>query len=174
MTTLNPYIKQYKKNQIETATPEQILILLYDGAINFLNKAKIALTEDNDEAYHSNLLKGKNIILEFTNTLDMKSGGNVARILYNLYRYMNRILTKADITKKEEGIDEVLKLLTNLRETWLKAIEISNTEKESRLVDKYEPSKSKTDESHDSDKISYAYEDEDEDEDDYEDDEEED
>lgn len=164
MTVLNPYVKQYQKNQIETATPEQILILLYDGAINFLNKAKIALDENNEDAYQNNLLRCKNIILEFMNTLDMELGGDIARTLYNLYRYMNRILTKVGITKKVEGIDEVLKLLISLRETWVKAIEIANSEKEAKLVDKYEPSKSQTE-------TSYYDDDEEEDDEDEEDDE---
>ena len=43
MNAVNPYLKQYQKNEVETATPEKLLILLYDGAIQFLNKAKISM-----------------------------------------------------------------------------------------------------------------------------------
>lgn len=162
MNTLNPYVKQYKKNQIETATPEQILILLYDAAINFLNKAKIALSENNDENYQKNISNCKDIILEFMNTLDMEAGGNVARTLYSLYRYYLRILTKTIITKDVSGIDEVLKHLSNLRETWLKAIEISNAEKEAKLMDKYVPSSTDAEEEDDDNYEDEEYDDEDE------------
>lgn len=138
MNTMNPYLQQYKKNQIETATPEEILILLYDAAINNLNKAKVALENNDNELFRYNMLNCKNIILEFMNSLDMEAGGKFADTLYNLYRYYHKILVKSEVTQNTQGIDEVLRHLISLRETWQKAIEISKAEKSSILVDKYE------------------------------------
>lgn len=142
MSTLNPYLKEYKKNQLETATPEQILILLYDGAINFLNKSKLALEEKNEDAFHKNILGCRNIILEFMNSLDLENGGKVAETLYALYRYYNKILMKSEISGNLDGINEVLRHLADLRETWIKAIEIANQERQANMVDKYEASSS--------------------------------
>ena len=138
MQSVNPYLKQYKQNQIETATPEQILILLYDGAIQYLNHAKIALEEDDNEQFQSNMFGCERIIIEFMNTLKLDEGGHFAATLYRLYEYLNKTLITATIIRDVEKIDEVLKHLMNLRETWQKAIEISNAEKEAQLRDAQE------------------------------------
>lgn len=135
MNLPNTYLKEYKKNQVETATPEQILILLYDGAIQYLNKAKVDLEQSNDEQYHSNIFSCQKIIIEFMNTLDMENGGSLAQNLYRLYDYLYNVLLKTGLNRKVEGIDEVLKHLTSLRETWQKAIEISNAEKRAELIE---------------------------------------
>lgn len=140
MATINPYLQQYKKNQIETATPEQILILLYDGAIQYLNRAKVSLEQRNHAQFHNNILGCEKIIMEFMNTLDMAQGGSLAENLYRLYDYLYSTLVKAGIGKDVNNIDEVLKHLTSLRETWQKAIEIANSEKEAKLIDDEEAS----------------------------------
>lgn len=135
MNKINPYLKQYKKNQIETATPEQVLILLYDGAIQYLNRAKVAIAEGNNTQFHNNILGCEKILMEFMNTLDMNQGGKLAENLYRLYDYYYRTLVSAGISQNVKSIDEVLKHLMGLRETWQKAIEISNAEKEVKLID---------------------------------------
>lgn len=135
MQTINPYLKQYKKNEMEMATPEQVLILLYDGAIQYLNQAKIALTQEDSEEFQSNILGCEKIIIEFMNTLKIEQGGKLAETLYRLYEYLNATLVTATIHRDVEKIDEVLNHLINLRQTWQKAIEISNAEKEANLKD---------------------------------------
>lgn len=134
MNKINPYLKEYKKNQVETATPEQVLILLFDGAIQYLNRAKVALNEGNNAQFHSNLLGCEKILMEFMNTLDMRQGGSLAENLYKLYDYYYRTLINSGISRNLKGIDEVLKHLIGLRETWQKAIEIANAEKETKLI----------------------------------------
>jgi len=126
---MNVYLKQYQKNEVETATPEKILILLYDGAINFLNKAKVAMEENNIAETHKNLMSCEKIILEFMNTLDMKEGKELAKNLYNLYDYLYNTLVTANLQKDMKKVDEVLGHLKSLRETWQKAICIANEEK---------------------------------------------
>lgn len=132
MSTVNPYLKQYQKNHVETASQEKILILLYDGAIQFLNKAKVALAENKPEEVHNNIVGCENIIMEFMGTLDMEIGGELAVQLYRLYEYLYNTLVMANIKKDVKKIDEVLRHLTNLRATWLKAIAISNAEKQQK------------------------------------------
>lgn len=169
MTTLNPYIKQYKKNQVETASPEKILILLYDGAINFLNKAKICLEEGDDDEFHKKMMSCKNIIIEFMETLDLEQGGDWALTLYNLYKYLRKLIIKSDVTKNVEGIDEVLKHLSSLRETWMKAIEIAQEERRQQGLSDVGAIKTESEsvsEYYDGDGDKYETEDDDEDEED--------
>lgn len=115
---MNPYLK----NQIETSSPEQILILLYDGAIKFLNQAKIGIQSKDIELTHNNLIKAQNIISELRDTLDMEIGGELANNLFALYNYFNRRLVQANIKKEIEPVDEVLEHLRGLRDTWKQAI----------------------------------------------------
>ena len=129
MSSANPYLKQYQKNSVETASPEKLLILLYDAAIQFLNKAKIAMETEDIEQIHNNLTGCQNIILEFMSTLDMKQGGDLATNLYRLYEYYYNTLVEANLQKNIKKVDEVLKHLKSLRETWQKAINIANTER---------------------------------------------
>lgn len=129
MSLVNPYLKQYQKNHVETATPEKILILLYDAAIQYLNKAKIALSEGSVEQIHNNIVGCENIILEFMGTLNMKEGGSLSKNLYHLYEYLYNTLVSANLNKDGKKIDEVLKHLKGLRETWQKAIDIANNER---------------------------------------------
>ena len=70
---MNQYVKQYQKTTVETASNEKILIMLYDGAIQFLNKAKIALNEKNWEQSHNNLMGAQKIIEEFITEPVMES-----------------------------------------------------------------------------------------------------
>lgn len=136
---MNSYVNQYKKNEIETASPEKILILLYDGAIRFLIKAKSAMAENDIQETHNNLVACQNIILEFMNAIDMENGGDLAQKLYNLYDYFYNTLVQANMKKDVKKVNEILEHLKSLRETWLKAINIANAEKakngENSLID---------------------------------------
>lgn len=135
MQAANPYLKQYKQNQVQTATPEEILILLYDGAIQFLLKAKVAIENKDNEQINHNLLACQKIIREFINTLDMEQGGSIAENLRLLYEYFIRTLISANINKDMKKVNEILKHLRSLRETWQKAINIANAEKSANLIE---------------------------------------
>lgn len=119
---MNPYLKQYRQTQIDTAPKEQILLMLYDGAVRFLNQAKVGFAEKNIEKIHNNIVKVQNIITEFESTLDMKTGGEFAQNLFALYEYINNQLLLANIKKREECLDEALKHMTELRDTWRQAV----------------------------------------------------
>lgn len=127
---MNQYLKQYQKNEVETASPEKILILLYDGAIQFLNKAKIAMDQKNIPEIHNNLIGCENIILEFINTVDVENGGDFAVRIKALYEYFYNTLVQANMKKDVTKIDEVLRHLVELRATWKQAIAMTNSQKE--------------------------------------------
>lgn len=126
---MNPYLKQYQKNEVETASPEKILILLYDGAIQFLNKAKIAMEQKNIPEIHNNIIGCENIIMEFINTVDEENGGDFAVRIKALYEYFYNTLVQANMKKDVTKIDEVLKHLVELRATWKQAIAMVNSQK---------------------------------------------
>lgn len=126
---MNTYINQYKQNEVQTSTPEKILILLYDGAIQFLIKAEKAMQEQDVDGIHTNLVSCQKIILEFMSTINMEEGGDFAARLYNLYDYFYRTLVDANMKKDLSKVKEVLEHLKSLRDTWTKAIEIANAEK---------------------------------------------
>ncbi len=159
---MNQYVQQYRKASIETASREQILIMLYDGAIQFLNKAKVAMKEKKIEETHNNLIGAQNIIQEFISTLDREVAPQLADSLTSLYEYFLRRLVYANVKKKVEPIDEVLGYLKSLKATWEKAIAIAQKENQEQLtssasgIDYYD-----SDEDDDDD----GYEDEDDDED---------
>jgi len=149
MNTTNAYANQYRKNQLETATPEEILILLYDAAINFLNKAKVSLDQKEYVQFSKDVMNCRNIIMEFINTLDMENGGKVAGTLHSLYRYYHMVLVKSELNKNLDGIEEVQRHLINLRGTWQQAIEIAKKERESSSIDKYEAGSNDSPSAHD-------------------------
>ena len=126
---MNPYLKTYQRNEVETASPEKILILLYDGAIQFLNKAKIAMQNNNVPEIDNNIIGCEEIIEEFINTVDEEKGGDFAIRIKALYQYFYNTLVMANIKKDESKIDEVLKHLIELRATWKQAIAIVNSQK---------------------------------------------
>lgn len=131
MNAANPYLQQYKKNQVETANKEQLLIMLYDAAIQFLSKAKIAISNNDSGVCTNNLFSAQKIILEFMNTLDMENGGEFAQRLYGLYGYLYKTLVKANISQDLAKVEEVQRFLSNLRDTWQKAIVIAQAERAS-------------------------------------------
>lgn len=108
----------YQTNQVTTASPKKLVIMLYDGAIKNLRLAELSLEEKNIENVNKYLKKTQAIISEFMSTLNFEDGGDVAKNLYQLYEYMNRRLIRANIDKDTEPIKEVRKYLEELRDTW--------------------------------------------------------
>ncbi|MBY0450717.1 MAG: flagellar export chaperone FliS [Cyanobacteria bacterium] len=130
---LNPYAqsaKQYQKQQVETASPEELLLLMYDGAIRFLNVARKSMEEKNIEKSHNNLIRAQHIVTELMASLDMEIGGEVAQNLFRLYDYLHYRLVQANIKKDTAMIDEVLTHLRSLKETWEQAIKIAHQERQ--------------------------------------------
>jgi flagellar protein FliS len=142
MNAHNAYAKQaqqYKKNQIETAKPEEILIMLYEGAIRFLVLSKKAMQEKNLEKANTNLIKAQHIIREFMDSLDMEIGGPMAINLYNLYEYLHHRLVQANIKKDVAIVDDVLDHLRSLKATWEEAILIAQKERGTTVHDSDTP-----------------------------------
>ena len=111
----NPYA-QYKNNAIATATPAELTLMLYEGAIKFGNIAIKAIEENDIEKAYRNIVKVQDIIAEFRNTLDFKYP--VAKDFDRVYEYLERRLVEANMTKDKEIMEEVVKHIRSMRDTW--------------------------------------------------------
>lgn len=106
----------YGNSKILTASPAELTLMLYDGAIKFVNIA-IAATEKKDvEKAHNNIMKAENIIIEFQSTLDHKYP--VAKDFDTVYTYLLQRLRDANLKKDKEILEEVLGHLRTMRDTW--------------------------------------------------------
>lgn len=120
---------QYQNTQVTTASPEKILLMLYDGAINFTRIAREKM-EQGDVAEKARFIgKGLAIVTELMNTLNHEVGGEISKRLEQLYIYIIDEYTAANINNSVKSLDNVLKILTSLRETWAEAIEICRKER---------------------------------------------
>ena len=117
----NPYQK-YKSTQVTSASKEQLLLLLYEGAIKFIKRAKIAIEKKNIADRGINIGRAFDIIAELNNTLDHEVGGEIANNLEQLYMFVTEQLTKANITGDVQHIDNCLKVLEPLHAGWKGAV----------------------------------------------------
>lgn len=122
----NKYIKQYQANNITTAAPEKLMIMLFDGALQFLQKAKTAIEEKNLQERSVNIESARKIIRELMRTIDLENGNDVSKQLFKLYNRMAMKLIKANVQRNKSLIDEVIEDMTNIRWGFQKAIEIQN------------------------------------------------
>jgi flagellar protein FliS len=132
-TSSNPLLhqkhaKQYQEQQIITASKEQLLIMLYDGAIRFAKTAKKAILAQDYEKSNHFLLKTQRIITEFMGSLDLKNENETTKQLFLLYEYLHHQLVQANVQKNTVLVDDVLEHLIDLRKTWVTAIEIAQQE----------------------------------------------
>ena len=116
---LHPQRNKYMQTTIQTATPAQLLIMLYDGAIRNCRQAIEAIKDNRNSDANDTLLKAQNIISEFIITLDRSNP--VSEGLLKLYEYFNTRLIEANMTKSIEPAEEVLGHLVELKETWVQA-----------------------------------------------------
>ena len=122
----NKYIKQYQASNVNTATPEKLMIMMFDGALQFLQKAKNAINENNLQERAKNIDGARKIIRELMRTIDLENGNDVSKQLFRLYNRMAMNLIKANVQRNVSKIDEVITDITNIRWGFQKAIEIQN------------------------------------------------
>jgi flagellar secretion chaperone FliS len=118
MSNTNPYA-QYQRTSIETASPTRLVVMLYDGAIRFLNKAIPAMETKNYYEQSLYINKTQAIIAHLFATLDYDKGGSVAKALSETYVMMYDTLTAANIKDDVERLRNVASGLRELREAWV-------------------------------------------------------
>ena len=113
----------YANNKVTTASPADLVLMLYEGAIKFCNIA-IAAVESNDiEKAHTNIMKAQKIIIEFQASLDYKY--STAKDFNEVYTYLLARLREANLKKDKEILEEVLKHLRTMRDTWKEVMRLT-------------------------------------------------
>lgn len=114
----------YGNSKIQTATPAELTLMLYDGAIKFCNIALMALENGDIQKAHTNIVKAQNIILEFLGTLDHKY--KVAEDFERVFDYIHRRLIEANIKKDPEILEEALGYIREMRDTWKEVMRLAH------------------------------------------------
>ncbi|MCI9426241.1 MAG: flagellar export chaperone FliS [Eubacterium sp.] len=125
MTNTHGYTA-YANNRIMTASPAELTLMLYEGAIKFCNIAIAAIEKRDIEKAHNNIVKVENIITEFQSTLDHKYP--VAKDFDNVYRYLQERLLEANLKKDKEILEEILGHLRTMRDTWKEIMQKANVD----------------------------------------------
>jgi flagellar protein FliS len=118
----NPY-QSYQTNAVQTASPGELTLMLYNGCLKFIQQAKKAIEEKDVEARNTNLLKAQKIIQELMVTLNMEY--EVAKSMMMMYDYIYRRLVEANIKNDVAILDEVEGYVTEFRDTWKQVIQIN-------------------------------------------------
>lgn len=123
MTAQTNAYNAYKKNSVTTASPGELTLMLYNGCLKFLGKAKLAIEQKHIEEKNYNIQRAQAIIAELMSTLNMDI--EISKQMLPLYEYMNRRLVEANIQSDVAIIEEVEGLVTEFRDTWKEVIKIT-------------------------------------------------
>lgn len=121
------YARTYRANSILTASPGQLVLMLFDASLNALAIARKACDDASGdprklEIVHTQLVKAQKIIAELQGTLNLEAGGEFARTMYRLYDYYDRRLVEANMKKQSAPIAEVERLLGEVRNAWFEML----------------------------------------------------
>jgi len=110
--------ERYLETAVETASPARLIVMLYDGAIRFINEAAYAMQQRDYETQNAKLQRAQKILAELISSLDFDKGGEIAENLFRLYTYMYNQLVEANINDNLDRLEHVIDLLSELREAW--------------------------------------------------------
>jgi flagellar protein FliS len=122
MSVRNPY-QSYQQNAINTASPGELTLMLYNGCLKFIHIAKTAIAEKNIEIKNTNIQKAQKIIQELMVTLNPEL--EVSKSMMPLYDYVYRRLVEANIKSDVAILEEVEEFVTDFRDTWKQVIQIN-------------------------------------------------
>jgi flagellar protein FliS len=122
MIAQNAY-NQYREKSIQTARPEELTLMLYNGLVKFIMRAIDAVQKNKTEDAHNNIIRAQDIIQEFMRTLDKRYP--IAVSLELIYEYMYRRMVEANARKDAAILGEVLNLAKQLRDVWEQAMKLA-------------------------------------------------
>lgn len=114
---------QYNNSKVLTASPAELTLMLYEGAIKFCNVAIVAVEQKDIPKAHNNIVKVQRIIDYLRQTLDMKY--SVAQDFENIYVYLSQRLVEANLKKEKEILEEINGHLHSVRDTWKEVMRIN-------------------------------------------------
>lgn len=120
---MNPYAspQAYRSNSVMTASPGQLVVMLYDGAVRFLKQAEIAMGEGAEAHAGDRIAKAEAIVDELLVTLDLERGGEIAERLQGIYVFCKRLMIEARLERDGEKLVRTAGLLGELREAFHEA-----------------------------------------------------
>jgi flagellar secretion chaperone FliS len=116
--TPKPAANPYLKTKIMTASPEELRLLLYEGAIKFSIQAKEALAAGQFETSYNALMRAQKIVLELSTSLNHTVAPELCQKLSALYTYIYRRMVDANVKREAAAIDEAIQLLDYEKQTW--------------------------------------------------------
>lgn len=108
----------YRKTEVQSRTPLELVVMLYDGALRFIGMAKDAIARGDIRGRSEAISRTLAIISELQSTLDVERGGEMAASLDDLYRYLTQRLVQATVKNDAAPLDEAKRLLETLRDGW--------------------------------------------------------
>ncbi len=111
-------VQEYRRQSISTASPLDLVVAVYDGAIQRCHSAKQAMESGDLDDQHRHLIRAQQFVSELIASLEMQKGGQVSQNLFSLYAYCLNQLTEANVSDDPKGIDNCLRVLTELRDAW--------------------------------------------------------
>lgn len=112
--------RAYNQTRVNSASPQQLLLMLYNAAIRHSTQGAQALDEGNTNRANVHLLKAQDILAELMASLDLEV--ELAHNLFQLYDFCHRQLVEANVSKSSKGVPEVVQMLTELRDAWEQAL----------------------------------------------------
>ena len=112
-------INTYRQTEVQSRSPLELVVMLYDGALRFTADAREAMVRRDIRSRQQHLSKALAVVSELQNTLDMESGGEVAEHLDKLYGFVRDRLIEASVKQDPKPLDEACRVLMTLREGWL-------------------------------------------------------
>lgn len=113
----------YQNNSVNTASPGELTLMLYNGCLKFIKQAKKGIEEKNFEMKNTNIQKAQKIIQELMVTIDQDAP--IAKEVMPLYDFINRRLMEANVNNEVAILDEAAELVTEFRDTWKEVIKLS-------------------------------------------------
>jgi flagellar protein FliS len=113
------YVQEYQKGAVNGASPVQLVIMLYDGALRFMEAGKHAMLVKDLEKQNSSLQRAQKIVMELMSCLDMENGADIAKNLLALYTYALEQLVEANVKDDINAIDRSMNIFSELRESWV-------------------------------------------------------
>ena len=118
----------YKKNSVNFASKEQLLLMLVEGAVKFAKIGRQAIVDKDIKKAHDNIVKTQNIYYELMATIDIEAAGEWGESLFKVYDFIVRRLVDANIKKDITIMDEVIPLIEDIKMTWEEAYKVAKTQ----------------------------------------------
>jgi len=129
-------LKVYQRVQVSGLNQKELIVMLYSGALKFINEGKNLILEKDINRTHEKLSKARDVFVHLLTTLNVEAGGELAEKLSSLYAYFIEKITMANVTKEIGELDDIIPLIQEIKESWEKIDINDKTIPESKKIAK--------------------------------------